>query len=135
MDMPVVAAARLKRHISNGQVSAEHRVQIALTDEILRICVIGLAQPEHAAVHLRLIFRPDLLGHIEGSPRLRPAGIKCRMRDDLCDLLTGDAVLLRAHQVVAERRIHQSLREQRHYGHQGTIPQRELVFSAPHFSK
>ena len=35
MDMPVVAAARFKRHVGDEQSFAEHRIQIALTDEIL----------------------------------------------------------------------------------------------------
>src|SRR5512133_3995645 len=45
---------------------------------------------------LRLPLREHVLGDLRRGHRRRPAGIKGEMRDDLADLLLGDAVVERA---------------------------------------
>ena len=58
-----------------------------------------------------------------------------RMGEDFRNLGLCDAVLLCRHQMVLKRRICQALGHQSRYRDQRAIPQRQLFFSAPHFSK
>ena len=46
VDVPVVAAARLKRHVGNVHLAGGQRREVALPNEILRISVVGLADGE-----------------------------------------------------------------------------------------
>ena len=100
VDVPVVAAARLKGHVVHPNLAGGEGVEIALPHKILGKAVVGSADGED---HLLLVLCfaicpgvlcPDLLGHAEGRPDLGPAGIKSGVGQDFRDLLSGDAVLL-----------------------------------------
>lgn len=75
------------------------------------------------------------LGHAENGPCLGPAAVEGGVGHNLGNLVLGDAVLLCTHQMIAEALIGQTLRHQRHHRDKGTVPQRELVLTAPHLTK
>lgn len=75
------------------------------------------------------------LGHAENGPCLGPAAVEGGVGHNLGNLVLGDAVLLCTHQMIAEALIGQALRHQRHHRDKGTVPQRELVLTAPHLTK
>ena len=116
MDMPVVAAARLKRHVEDADLLGGKGREVALTDKELREGVIGGTDREnHLVLVLGLcvggiVIRPGLLRHTKGRPRLGPSRIKRRMRKDLRYLRLGHAVVLCGRQVIFERRVRQPLR-------------------------
>ena len=101
VDMPVIAATRLKSNVRDVHLLARNRSKIAVTNKILRIGCIRFPDGEN---HLTLescfgiftssIFRPYSFCQIERCPRLRPTCIETYVSDNLCDLRTGDAVLL-----------------------------------------
>ena len=100
VNMPVVAAARLKRHIVHPHLTGGEGLQIALSYKILGKSVVGSPDGEHhlflvpgLVVIARIIVCPDLLGHVESRPGLGPSGVKGRVGQNLRDLPPGDAVL------------------------------------------
>ena len=133
VDVPVVPAAWLKGHVINANLAGGEGLEIALPHKILGEAVVGCTDGEdHFLLVKRLgvccaVLRPNLLGHAEGRPRLRPTGIKGGVGENFRNFLPGDTVLLGGGQVVLEGAVHQPLR---HHRHQGAILQRELVLPA-----
>ena len=123
MDVPVVAAARLKGHVVDAHLLGGDGGQITLADKILRIGHVGFADGEHhgrlvlcpGAAVLRL-HGPDLLCHVEHGPALGPADVKRNVGDDGGDLLLGHAVVLGVLQVILQRGIGHAGRHQRNHG-------------------
>ena len=141
VDVPVVAAARLKGHVVYPHLAGGQGVQVAPAHEIPGEAVVGRPDGEH---HLPLVaghvvpggvLRPHLLGHAEGRPGLGPAGVKGRVGQDLGDLLPGDAVLPGGGEVVLEGAVHQALGHQGYHRHQGAVPEGELLLPAPHLAE
>ena len=138
VDVPVVPAARLKRHIENAHLLGGERRQIALPDEVLGKGVVGRADGEHHGIGvyglgiLRRVLRPDLLGHAERRPCLGPPRVERRVGQYLRDLRFRDTVVLRGLQMIPERGVRQPLRHQGHHRHDAAVPQGELVLPAPH---
>ena len=142
MDVPVVAAPRFKGHVVDSHLLCGKRGQIALPDKILRESVIRLANGKNHGICMGrflivrgCFFFPYFLCHAESRPCFRPTGVKGRMRQDLSDFRSCNAVLFRAFQMVLKRRIRQSLRHQGHDRHQRTVAQGKLAFPAPYLAK
>ena len=142
VDVPVVAAAGLEGDIRHLHLLARDGRQIAVADEILGIGSVGLADGEdHLALEGGLgialggRFGPHLLGQTESRPRLRPAGVEGYVGDDLGGLGAGDAVFLRRLKVKLERRVGDTLRDERGDGHQAAVAERKQVVAAPHLSE
>ena len=51
VDVPVVAAARLKRHVAHRHLALRQRRKVALADEILGVSLVWLALGEHRVAH------------------------------------------------------------------------------------
>lgn len=81
MDMPIVAAARLKGNIRDKDrlLGVGKRFEIAVADKEFRIIDIWLAQSEKAAVFLGAVLRVDLLCKPKRRPRVRSTRVKSQM--------------------------------------------------------
>ena len=141
MDVPVVAAARFKGDIEDADLAGGKGGKIALANKILCEPIIGLANGEHHVILMcfpgmcRAFLSPYLFCHAESCPCFGPAGVKCRVGQDLRNLRPGDPVLFCHHQVVLERGIHKSLRHQGRHSDQRTVPKGQLGLAAPHLSE
>ena len=139
VDVPVVAAARLEGHVEDGQVvgGTGERLEVALADEVLGKGGVLLAKAKESAVPLGfcLVVAIDLLGHVEGSPGVGPAGVEGDVREDLGHLLARHAVRAGACQVILERAVGDALADERAHGDDAAQLERELVFAAPHLAK
>ena len=141
MDVPVVAAAGLERHVVDADLIGGKGREVALPDKVLRKCVVGGADRKgHLVLVLSscissIAIRPDLLRHAKGRPRLGPSCVKRRMCKDFRYLRPGHAIVLCGHQMILERRVRQALRHQGHHRHDATVPQGELALSAPHLAE
>ena len=107
VDVPVVAAARLKGHIEDPYLLRGHRGQIALPHKILGEGVVGGADGEDhlsgvggLGIRRSGLLRPDLLCQVEHRPALGPSGVEGGVGDDGGHLLPGDAGLFGVFQVV-----------------------------------
>ena len=144
VDVPVVAATRLKGYIHHGYTIRHNRGYIALSDEILGIRIVGFAHRENNGLCIRFErggsgtvrrISPNLLSHAECCPRFRPTGIKGGMGQDFGYFCFGYAVLLCRFEVILERRIGQSLRHEGDNGNDGTVAEREQVIATPYLSE
>ena len=116
MDVPIIATTRFKRNIGNRNLLTRNRGEVAITNKILRVCRIRLADRKN---HFTLessfsiitcrIFCPHSLGQIKCSPRLRPTGIKSYMGDNLGNFSTRDSVLFCRLKVKNKRTIRNTL--------------------------
>ena len=142
VDMPVVTAARLERDIGNAHLLARNGSEITVTDEILRVCRIRLAdRKNHFALESGFgiltgsIFRPYAFCQIECRPCFRPTCIETDVSYDFGNLGTGNAVLLCRLKMEYERIVRDALTDERGNGYQTAVAQTEFVGTAPHFSK
>ena len=141
MDVPVVAAAGLERHVVDADLLGGKGREVALPDKVLRECVVGGTDGKgHFVLMLSscvggIAIRPDLLRHAEGRPRLGPSRVKRRVRKDFRYLRPGHPVVLCGHQMILERRVRQPLRHQGHHRHHAAVSKGEPVFSAPHLAE
>lgn len=89
MNMPIIAAARLKGHIENPDLLGGNGSKIALSDKEFRKNVVRFTdRKQHlrgvsgfGAVGSGFIILPNILCETEYSPRLGPADIKSRVGD------------------------------------------------------
>ena len=141
MDMPVVAASRLKGHIENPHLLLGDRRKIAFPAEILRKTIICRADWKdhgcsvfcHGAV-VRFL-APHFFCHAERRPCFRPSCIKGGMGQDLSNFFLGNAIFLCTFQMIFERRICKPLCHECRHRHKGTVTQRKLVLTAPYLSE
>ena len=139
MNVPIVAASRLKGNIRNKYRSSFRvcqRLQIAVADKVLCICRVQIALTKQSAVFLcRAVICIHFLCHVKCSPRIRPARIKCNMGQNLCHLGFCHAIFSRSCQVIFQGMIHNSLADERCNGHNRTGLERQLVLSGPNLTK
>ena len=142
MYVPVVAAAGLERHIGKRYLIFGNRRQIAVAGKILGISGIGFAYGEnHLTLESRLgiaarkVFIPYVLRKPESGPRLGPTGIESYVGNDFGDFSTGNAVLLRVLQMMEQRRICDTLGNERRDCHKATVAQRQEVVAAPYLAE
>ena len=141
MDMPVVAAAGLKRHIVNADLLGGKGREVALPDKVLRKRVVGDTDRKgHLVLMLSscisgIIICPDLLRHAKGRPRLGPSRIKRRMRKDFRYLSPSHPVVLCGHQMILERGVRQPLCHQGNHRHHAAVSKGKPVFSAPYLAE
>ena len=141
MDMPVVAASRLKGHIENPHLLLGDRRKIAFPAEILRKTIICRADWKdhgcsvfcHGAV-VRFL-APHFFCHAERRPRLGPSGIEGGVGQNLSNFLLGDAVFLCAFQMIPEGRIGESLCHERRHRHKRAVSQGKLILPAPYLAE
>jgi hypothetical protein len=137
--MPVVAAARLKGHIENADLTGGERGQIALSYKILCISIVGRAHWKQKGLcigGLGIVCRvtrlcPDVLCHAERRPRLGPACIKGQMRQNLGNFRLGNAIFLGCGQVISQRGIHHAGGNECGDGDKAAIPQGKFVLPRP----
>ena len=122
MDVPVVAAARLKSHVEDRNLLCGNRSQITFSGEELSVR-IGLADREKYSIlvllficQCRCFLIPDFLGQSEYRPAFGPADIHGRMCDDGRDLFLRNAVRLRVLQMIVQGGIRDAGRHQRYDG-------------------
>ena len=142
MDVPVVAAAGLERHVVDADLLGGKGREVALPDKVFRECVVGgtdgkghLVLVSGLCVGAVVLVCPDLLRHAEGRPCLGPSRIKRRVRKDFRYLRPSHAIVPCGHQMVLERRVRQSLRHQGHHRHHAAVSKGKPVFSAPHLAE
>ena len=120
VDVPVIAATRLKRNVVDGQViiGIGERLKIALADEILAKGHVGLAESKEAAVTVGAcgVVGIDFLCHVEGRPGVGPAGVESGMGEQLGHFLARHAILAGAGQMVLKRAIRNALTDQGAHG-------------------
>lgn len=80
VDVPVVAVARLERHVVDGQaiVGARERPEVALSDDVPGKGIVLLAKAKETTVSrgLCLVIGVDLPGHVEGCLGVGPVGVE-----------------------------------------------------------
>ena len=139
VDVPVVATARLKRDVADGQViiGIGERLKIALTDKVLGKGGIGHAKAKEPAVTVGAcgIVGIDLLGHVEGRPGVGPAGIEGDVCQKLSHFLARHAVGAGACKVVLKRAVRNALADQRTHAHDAAQLERHLCLAAPYLAK
>ena len=104
MNVPVIAAAGFKSHVSCGYAAnLTQRFQIAVSDEVLCESFVWFAKSEDSAVSFcRILLLPDLFDQAESGPCLWPAGVECGVGEDFRNFLSADAVFLCRHQMILE---------------------------------
>ena len=143
MDMPVIAAARLERHVMDADLRRRERREITPAAEILRVGIVRRADgedhlprmPRHRLVSIARLLPPHFLCHAERRPCLRPARIERDVRQYLRDLRPRDAVPLCTLEMIAEGRIREPLRYERDHRHKAAVTQRKLLLAAPHLAE
>ena len=80
VDVPVVTAARLERHVVDGRAIAgpRERLEVALSDEVPGKGIALLAKAKETTVSrgLCLVVGVDLLGHVEGCLGVGSVGVE-----------------------------------------------------------
>ena len=139
--MPVVAATRLKSDIYDRHASCHHGRNIALSDEILGIGIIRLANRKNDGLCIFFertdcgtigIFSPNLFCHTKSCPCLGPARIKSGVGKDFGHFGFGYSVFLCRFEVILERRVGQSLRHEGDHRYDGAVAERKEVIATPH---
>ena len=103
--VPVVAATRLECYVEGRYLLSCQRCKIALTDEVLSVCVVLLSKREYIGKSVgsrtiaAFVYLPD---YGECAPCLRPAAVECKLRYNFNYLLLCDAVLLAVGYVITE---------------------------------
>ena len=128
VDVPVVAAARLKGDVVDDHLLGRDRSEVALADEVLRVGVVRLSDRENhflleggLGVGGRFGSLPDVLGEAEGAPGVGPARVEADVGEKFGNFRAGDAVLLGEFQMVHERRVDDPLRDERRDGDHAAV--------------
>ena len=128
VDMPVVAASRLKSHIGKGYLPGRYGRQIAVAGKILGVSRIGLAYREnHASGELGLgivaldVVGPYVFGQTESRPGLGPSGVESHVGNYLSCLCAGYAVGFGILQMMQQRTVGDSLGNERSHSNHTAV--------------
>ncbi len=142
VDVPVVAATRLKSDVKERYLFGGYGCKVAVAGEILGICRVGFAYGEyHRAgeggfcIFVFDVVVPHFFGEVERSPCLGPSGIEGYVGYDFGNFSAGYAVLLRSRKVIFERIVGYAHRDERCYCHKAAVTQRKKVVSAPNLAE
>ena len=142
MDMPVIAATRLERHIRKRNLLSRNAGKITVSREIAGVCRIRFSNgKDHFPLKCRFrilcgsVFRPYVFGKAECRPCFGPTRIESDMSDDFRYFDTGDSVFFRRLKMIRQRRVGQPLADERNDGHQTAVTQTEQVVSAPYLAE
>ena len=142
MNVPVVATARLERHVSKRNLFGRNAGEITITDKIPRICRVRFTDGKN---HFTLecsfsivtgrIFRPYVFSKTEGRPRFRPSGIEANVSDDFGNFSTGNTVILRRLEMKCQRTVRDTLTDERGNRNQTTVAKTKFVGPAPYLTE
>ena len=107
MNVPVVAAGRLKRYVVYRNLRGRHRREIALSDKILGESVVLFSYRKYGKIFRSFAFvlSVDFLDERERAPCLRPTAVERELSNDFNDFGLCYAVLLAYREMTFELRI------------------------------
>ena len=132
MNVPVVPASGFKRHIKDRNLLRRKRSKVTLSDEILHIRIILMANRENRqigrnTIQFTFLIAIDFLNQRERAPRLWPSAIERQLGHKFNRFLLRHAMFPAHRQMRLQLRI-QSCRKQRSNGNHAPVTRGKFLF-------